>query len=143
MENVMSHDTDYTQPRTVQFEQDDKSHTVYASVHDLERRSEPEFFGGERRGLYARLHLSSEPGEPVTVSHVSRLIGERSWVVDGQFTSNGFPRFNNGFGARYLRTHGLVVELDKLLNNAVLARELAVEIGIDTPLVLDDESPED
>ncbi|ONK13102.1 hypothetical protein [Streptomyces sp. MP131-18] len=139
----MSHETDYTQLRAVQFEQDGDRHTVYASVHDLERRSEPELFGGERRGLYARLHVSTQPGERPTVRHMSRLVGEQAWVVDGEFAPNGFPRHNNGFGARYLRTHGLVVELDKLLNNAVLAQELAVEIGIDTPLVLDDESPED
>jgi hypothetical protein len=131
--------SDLTQPRAVDIEHDKDSLTVFASVHDLERRRTHGVLRGSRAGLYARLDVSLNCGARPIVHHMSRLEGEPAWVVDGMFAANGMPRHVNGFGARCLTVRGVAPQLDELLSQAARAQGLAAEIGPGVPLVLADE----
>ncbi len=115
----------------------DVTGTIFASVHDMRRRQEPDIMGGTREGLYARLETRTTRGAAPTVRHMSRLLGEHHWYVDGEFAPNGFPRHNNGFGVRgYLRVDGVRDELDEYLNEQATALGLATALDAKSPLYL-------
>jgi hypothetical protein len=108
--------------------------TVHATVVTVERREEPSIFGGANVGLYAQLDVTVAPGQRPHTFILSRLVGEREWIVDAQFTANGFPVHSNGFGARYLRVRAVAEELGALLDQEARDRGVVDEIGPDLPL---------
>ncbi len=110
--------------------------TVQATVVTVERREESSVFGGSNVGLYAHLELTVATGQRPHSLFLSRLVGEKVWIVDAQFTANGFPVHSNGFGARYLRVRAVVVELAALLDREARDRGVVGEIGPDIPLAL-------
>jgi hypothetical protein len=113
-------------PAAITFTHDGESFTLFASVHGMKHRQEPDVFGGTREGLYARLETRGTPGANPAILYMSRLLGEHRWYIDGEFAANGFPHHNNGFGVRYLRVDTVVDELNALLN------ERAAELGLTT-----------
>jgi hypothetical protein len=110
---------------------------VIATVVTVEHRQEPEVFGGVRQGLYAQLDITQRRGEPPATYFLSRLVDETHWIIDAQFTANGFPVHSNGLGARYLRVRAIAPELAALLDAEARARRLVKAISPDTPLKLD------
>lgn len=110
--------------------------TVAATVVCVERREEPDFFGGVRLGLSAQLAVTVPPDTRPRRYFLSRLVGESDWVVDALFGPNGYPHFSHGFGARYLRLRGVAPELEDLLDQGALSQGLVQAIGRNVPLVL-------
>ncbi|WP_433549132.1 hypothetical protein ACQPZG_31770 [Streptomyces sp. CA-294286] len=127
--------TDST-PIEIEFPAGDVTFTVLASVHDMQYRQEPEPLGGFREGLYARLETSLRSDHRPTVRHMSRLLGEHHWYIDGEVNFNGYIHHNNGFGVRYLRVSGIVAELETFLNQQAAALGLATDVSSSAPLRL-------
>lgn len=126
------------QRHTVTFKQEGETLEAVATVKSIERREEQvsALLGGDRIGLEAHmLVLLGDAAKPVSY-HLSMLVDETDWTIDAKFGANGFPHWSNGYGARYLRTRGLPVEFDDVLNTLAKERGLAERIGRDTPLVL-------
>lgn len=81
-------------------------------ITTMERRTAHSYLAGDRNGIYARVELAN--GESL---ELSRLEGETEWTADASWGRGSFPRWCNGYGARYLITKyvkdaALVAELD-------------------------------
>ena len=110
--------------------------TVAVTVVSVQRREEPEIFGGTRLGLDAHVTIGL-PGNAKPRSYrLSKLVGEQHWVVDAEFGPNGFPVHSNGFGARYLRVSAIAPEVAELVDAHAREAGLVEAIGPDVPLVL-------
>lgn len=70
-------------------------------ISDVRRGFYPSLFSGQVRP-YVAATLTHTTG---AVMNVSRYDDETGWGVDAAFEANGFPRFSNGEGARYLTVH--------------------------------------
>jgi len=75
------------------------AHAVAWTVTDIEQRTARSHLSGDRQGIYARVHLTT--GD---VLELSRLAGETEWTADASRGPGSFPRWCNGYGARYLIT---------------------------------------
>jgi len=69
------------------------------TITDLESRTAHSYLAGDKPGTYARVELTN--GD---VLELSRLVGESDWTADASWGKGSFPRWCNGFGARYLIT---------------------------------------
>lgn len=83
------------------------------TITEMEQRTAHSYLAGDRAGVYARVTLAD--GSSL---ELSRLAGETSWTADASWGPGSFPRWCNGFGARYLITKYvtdsvLVAALDK------------------------------
>jgi hypothetical protein len=108
---------------------------VSAIVVSVERREESGIFG-DVVGLDARLDVRVGDDAQPHRYFVSRLLDEPHWVQDAHLWPNGRLDFSNGFGARYLKLHGLHPGLEALVDEAACSLGLAGEIGPDIPLAL-------
>lgn len=78
--------------------------------------------GGNTAGLKGTVVATAEDGAELTLA-LSRLDGEEAWTLDG-LSVNGVPMWQNGYGARYLRTKQLNASAD---NEVAVALEAAAE----------------
>lgn len=83
------------------------------TITDMQARVATSYLGGDRDGVYARVELDN--GDALDLS---RLDGETGWTADAAWGKGSFPRWANGYGARYLITKevtdaALVAALDE------------------------------
>ncbi|QKV90377.1 hypothetical protein HUT19_41150 [Streptomyces sp. NA02950] len=122
------------EPITVTVQHEGTAFTLTLTLHSMERRLDRGVLG-DVDGIEAHLKLASAASEKPSTLFLSRLAGEKQWVIDAKFGANGFPHFCHGFGARYLRCTAVVDEIGDVLDQAARDRGLAEQIGRDIPLV--------
>ncbi|MCD9904262.1 hypothetical protein LUR56_37965 [Streptomyces sp. MT29] len=120
----------------VAVEQDGITHTLTITVGPVEKRTEPDGFGGTRTGLEARLDLLAPGAEKPVTFFLSRLTDEPEWVIDAKFGPNGFPHFSHGFGSRVTVAKTVIPEIADLLDDVVRDRAIVAHIGRGIPLDL-------
>lgn len=115
----------------VQIKHGDEMTIIEVVVSDIKIHEENGVLG-EAVGLYAHLDVAGK------AYFLSRLVGEKYWVVDALFGANGYPHWSHGFGARYLKPQVIASEMGDVLDQIAHALELASDIGRSVPLVLGD-----
>lgn len=87
-------------------------------------------------GLYAKLELNGDDRDESVAYFLSRLEGERRWVIDAKFGSDGYPHYAHGFGERTSATRSIIAPVARILDDLARALGLAEHIGERVPLVL-------
>ena len=90
-------------------------------ISEMERRTAHSYLAGDRDGTYARVDLADGSS-----FELSKLAGESEWTADASWGKGSFPRWCNGYGARYLITKyltdaGMVAALNERASQLVPA----------------------
>lgn len=87
-------------------------------------------------GLYVKLELNVDGRDESVAYFLSRLEGERRWVIDAKFGSDGYPHYVHGFGERTSATRTIIKPVARILDDLARTLGLAEDIGERVPLVL-------
>ncbi|MGW1053035.1 hypothetical protein [Streptomyces sp. NPDC002521] len=107
--------------------------TRTVTVAEMEWREETNELG-TMRGLFAKLTMPQQEGEQPTTYFLSRLVGERQWVIDAKFGAAAFPHYSHGFGTRLTARRTLIEPVEALLDATTRALGLALQIDPGVPL---------
>ncbi|MFE9306022.1 hypothetical protein [Streptomyces sp. NPDC006856] len=87
-------------------------------------------------GLYTKLELNADGMDAPATYFLSRLQGEKKWVIDAKFGSDGYPHYAHGYGERTSATRTIANPVARVLDDLALSLGLAEDIGESVPLVI-------